>query len=1734
MTNTATFLNLGRPLLHFTAFRAMLCLLFLGTIFPVFGKEQQHLRFQRLDEGHGLSQATIFDIFQDQQGLLWIATEDGLNLFDGYEFQVFRHQPRVAGALSGSYIRSVVQADDGTLWVVLPDANLDRLNPHTGAVKSYRSPRTENGTPLGSNRNAVAFDKHHRLWLASLNGLVLFDTLTERWLNFSELLKGQTTSQVDALTQLAQAGFRAVICDEDRVYLGSARGVLVLDMQDGLVSNITMIEPTSNDGKPVQVLSLLKQKNKTLWIGTDKGLFEMPLTGKLGEQVRRKRNLSDLQRVEFMAWDHDDFLWLGSAESLYQYNPNSEQIVRIRSQDDHTRSFTEPGLTDLMVDRIGNLWVGTVNGLFLYTQQSKRFTTFSHDPFDDASLSHPFVWCFLEDRPGYLWVGTGGGLDYFDLFTYRVEHFSHQPDDPNSLARGDVRCLARDSQGRLWIGTRHGLRTRQDGADTFVTYRHDAEREDSLGADFVLTLLADQSDTVWVGTHRGLSRYQRENDNFVTYGHDPNDDLTLSDNMITALVEDRPGRLWVGTYNGLNRMDTHTGRVRRFYQDIENPNSLSNNTVTAFLKASDGALWVGTITGLNKLIEPREGVFRYYGRADGFPNESILAVVEDQRGDLWISTNKGIVLFEPETEDVKTFDVYDGLQSNEFSIGSGYRNASGSIFFGGPRGFNQFAASKVREDVPHQPVVFAWWRNGPTRSEAEHSGAFHPIAQYQDAWHLPAEQRYLGVSFSALYFSRSENIRYAYRLAGHDPEWIYADPGQRRATYSDLPPGDYQFEVKATNWNGDWGETYNKPVMVAPLWYESVWTRLLMVAAVLAIIGGVAAYASRAYLNEKKLRGQLLEMDRLKDQFLANTSHELRTPLNGIIGLTESLLDGVAGEPNTVMRKNLKMIISSGRRLARLVDDILDYSRLQRHGLELKMFPTDLYRTAEAVFPIVKGLIGSKPLEMRNEISQTLPAVLADANRLQQILYNLLGNSVKFTEQGEIRLHAKVKGDQVVVYVTDTGCGIDPSQQDLIFQSFQQADGHTARIHTGTGIGLAVTKQLVELHGGIISVDSELGRGATFSFSLAIADSIHTADIPTERLERGGTYIPPSVSNQTLSLGTRTMGLQSPMQPGSPNILLVDDNDVNRAVLLNHLSMRNFNLTEAKDGKEALQILEQDQDFHLVLLDIMMPDISGYEVCAKIRERYSMQELPIIFLTAKNQPDDLVRAFKIGGNDFLSKPVSKPELLARIRTHLDLMYINRNLENLVRERTAALQQRNLDLNQKYRELESLNQIVQAINREVVSERVLDTLLQEVSNMFTGVDRAVVILFDRAIQEFSVSAALHYPSTIYSQSLSEQRFCTLLSADEAQLKEAVFLGDPNREAFSWWPFQMPRSVMTMPLWLEDRLAGGLLLESLSVEDAFTDSDLERLKLFRDHTLTALIRLRTVTDLMNAQTAVIRNAHQAGMAELARYVLHNMGNNLNGLSVSCHLIEEQLGGRRWLAVLERLVENLTREQQRLPELFSEEGAAARLIGGLENVVKAAHEQFVAIEKEASAINEKVEQANAAIRQQWQRMGSPVMTEDTDLNSLVQEALSLDWYLYQKHHITVVRELQPVPKIPVERARTLRTLLCLFENARESVVAKHDFGGGRISLVSRAEPGWVVFELRDNGTGIDDSIRDRVYQQGYSTKPDREGFGLHYAAASMKDGGGRIDIHNNEDGGATVTLYFALEVQAEVDEA
>ena len=418
---------------------------------------------------------------------------------------------------------------------------------------------------------------------------------------------------------------------------------------------------------------------------------------------------------------------------------------------------------------------------------------------------------------------------------------------------------------------------------------------------------------------------------------------------------------------------------------------------------------------------------------------------------------------------------------------------------------------------------------------------------------------------------------------------------------------------------------------------------------------------------------QLQEMDSLKDEFLANTSHELRTPVHGIVGLAESMLADTQDTVSDRNRGNLEMVVASGRRLAALIDDILDFSQLEEEQTQLEPEPVDLAALADQVLALCAPLAGARQLRVENKISLELPAAHGDEGRLHQVLLNLVGNAIKFTESGNVTLTAESVGGQLEVHVSDTGIGIAPENQDQIFQAFRQAEGSTRRLFGGTGLGLSICQRLIGLHGGRLWLESELAKGSTFSFSLPISQAPKT---PLHRPALAPTSppIPAHVALPEKAAPLTIAGM------GPHHILVVDDDPVNRAVLVNHLRSVNYQVTEAFNGQQALSLLETES-FELVLLDMMMPRVSGVDVCKTLRQSYSASELPVIFLSAREREKDRLGGLEAGANDYLTKPVSRDELLMRIRNQLRLLESTRDLDQLVKLRTRALHQAHEELMQ---------------------------------------------------------------------------------------------------------------------------------------------------------------------------------------------------------------------------------------------------------------------------------------------------------------------------------------------------------------------------------------------------------------------------------------------------------------------
>ena len=817
---------------------------------------------------------------------------------------------------------------------------------------------------------------------------------------------------------------------------------------------------------------------------------------------------------------------------------------------------------------------------------------------------------------------------------------------------------------------------------------------------------------------------------------------------------------------------------------------------------------------------------------------------------------------------------------------------------------------------------------------------------------------------------------------------------------------------------------------------------------------------------------ELRKVDRLKDEFLANTSHELRTPLHGVIGLAESLAGGAAGKLPAKASKDLDMIVSSARRLSGLVDNILDFSKIRNEKMDLTLKPVGLRSLTDVVITVSKPLLGNKNVRLINAVSGEIPLVYADEDRLQQILFNLMGNAIKFTENGTVEVSAEVDGDMVEIHVSDTGIGIAEDKLDRIFESFEQADGSTARIYGGTGLGLAITKELVTLHGGEISVNSEPGRSSTFIFTLPIsADQKRHA--PTSA----------AVARPHVETVADVPGAKPVIQvrSGGYNILAVDDEPVNLRVLENYLSMENYNIITANSGMEALQILDEKQRIDLILLDIMMPNMSGFEVCAKIRSRYPVQSLPIIFLTARIQVTDLVEGYQAGANDYLVKPVTKNELLARVSTHLRLLENNRTLELKVAERTQDLKARN-------NELETLDGIVKTINREVVLGTVLETVIHQGRVLFPQADKAMVLIWDKTKGRFAVGASIGFDEGLFDKiDFKKDDVIAYFSREKERIENGVYLiRSDDRVAPAGMMSQLPtpESMLSMSLPMGNQLQGFLVLSNQASPDAFDHSDLRKLARFREHAISAVAKACFLQELQEKNEEILKTQKQlliqqkmASLGTLTAGVAHEIKNPLNFVN-------------NFAAISVDLVKDLK-----------------ELIADQENKVLAeeTYEEFNEILGEvaenANLINENGHRANRIIQSMMElAQGGMGDYQETDINRLVDDFTNLAFHGKPDRGvgvqgITIRRNYDDsIGLVKVVSQDLSRVFINLVNNAIEALAEKQQKSGPDFSptlwVKTKNLKNHVELRFRDNGPGIPDAQLDSIFNPFFTTKPTGQG--------------------------------------------
>jgi len=795
---------------------------------------QGSARFGRLSLDEGLSSSGVTAILQDHHGLLWFATQDGLNRFDGYTFRIYRGDPDDPAALSSSLINCLHEDQTGFLWVGTAQG-LCRYDPGTDTFQRFKRGSDVPDSDLHNHVIFIVGDQDGSLWLGTWGGLDRLDPQTGVFAGFSP--------EAHDLPRIRSTHVRPLLIDSaGRVLLSFYGGAGWLDRATQRMTVVPFPPEPTGVRYQSSVLALLPISADRYLVGTQLGLLLWDRASGLMKPLDDGLPPAEsLTRVPIFSSYHrtNGEIWVGTASGLYRFTAGLRLVARYIHNPANPASLASDGVSCIAEDRSGILWFGhPAGGISKLDPTQERFIHIAAAPGDPVHLSHATTWGMAEDRDGNLWVGTSAGLNRLPAGGGPATVFRHDPADSRSLSHDLSQCVLADRSGALWIGTPNGLNRLDPQSGRCQRIKYDDRDPGSLSSNVISSLLEDRSGAVWVGTYNGgLHQLDHQGRVIRRFRHDPADPASLTDDYVISLLADRQGDVWAGTNHGLSRLRPGQTTFTHYRNRPGDPHSLSGDQVYSLFEDSAGRLWIGTMDGLN-CLDRRTGRFTRFTVREGLPNNVVYGILEDPAGRLWLSTNRGLARFDPSTRAVRGFDAADGLQSNEFNQYSCLRLRGGSMVFGGINGLTIFNPGEVRDSDFRPPLVLTdFLKFGQSARLPQAVLTATEITLY---W----KESTFAFEFAALDYTRPSKNHYAYKLEGYDQEWIEVG-ANRLAGYTNLPGGDYVFRVRGTNSDGLWNAAgHSVRLVIVPPFWQTTWFRISAVLA-LAVLVNLAYFGGR-------------------------------------------------------------------------------------------------------------------------------------------------------------------------------------------------------------------------------------------------------------------------------------------------------------------------------------------------------------------------------------------------------------------------------------------------------------------------------------------------------------------------------------------------------------------------------------------------------------------------------------------------------------------------------------------------------------------------------------------------------------------------------------------------------------------------------------------------------------------------------------------------------------------------
>jgi len=1261
-------------------------------------------RLNQISGEEGLSQNTIRSIIQDKNGYIWIGTYNGINKYDGYDMLHYNYGVGSKG-LSSNIIVKLFEDKDGFIWAGTTDAGINRINPNTGKVDIYFN---DTNTPnYFSEINNIYQANSGIFFINTTKGIKFFKVTEDGKLLFEKFLTSYDNFNLKIRNIIpAENGKHWFLTPNQKVKLHQVDITQEFSFPELDIQNSNLQQ---NLFKEDYAVDFYEYPKNTIWIVSNKlKLLKIKLNNKLEVLETKKIDLvpegSKEAQLQFrklnMSVDKSNNLWIAGNGLLLNFNTETEITTNLNKNIQLKKIISSQQAQEILIDKTNILWLGTLNyGLFKLDLDSHTF--FNSNEFLKPNNPSPFhsypILSMCEDLKGNIWLGTQGrgGIAFLKSNELRqsITDISKEPwtytylnsksKKFNIPALFEVKRLMSDTKGNVWVGAKEGLSrityTEKNEKFNIKTFDSIKDNAGNIIKSPVFALEEDSKGNIWTGYwNSGLVKisFNKNNNGYSTtsFNPTPNNSSSLSNNYVRDILEDNDGNIWVGTIGGLNKLDqknTSNQTFIRYLNDTTNVNSLSNNYVLDIFQAKSGKLYVGTFGGgLNsiEILEDNQLDFTHYSTKNGLTSDIVYQIKEDLEGNIWMIHVREISKLDPLTGEITHFEKQDGFNVSEFKDNAMEFTADGIMLCGGVNGVSFFQPNNIsiNKNKPQLTITDFKLFNESVQpfEKIKNNVILKNSIDQTEKIELPHNLNSIEFTFSSMHFSNPKKNKYKYILEGFDKKWQQTTGNERRfASYTNLPPGHYKFKVLGSNSSGIWEENPKEiTITINHPWYLTPLAILCFSLIALAII----YIFIRIRWNQIKLKNDLAlesalhekseEINKMKLQFFTNISHELRTPLTLIIGPLQQIMQGNT-DPKYLQKLNTIMYKNSVR-LLKLINQLLDFRKAESGTINLIVANGDLVSFVGEIYNAFEEISIEKEITFSFKSKEKKLDAWFDNDKIEKILYNLLSNAFKFTSSGkriDLSIEKKLinKQEYAVITVKDEGIGINKNELNSIFERFYQTKKENNTIHIGSGLGLAYTKRLVEIHKGTITIDSKEKTGTTCTFTIPIAKDSYSNDSIIELLPNQYNFN--FTKKEVKDIKQDMLILQDSSHKikhheDTATILIVEDNKDLQEYLSNYFS-NYYKVLSATNGEDGLKLaLEHSPD--LIISDLMMPKMNGIEMCKKVKTDLKTSHIPVIILTAKAGIENEKEGLETGADEFVLKPFNTEVLKLRVENIL--------------------------------------------------------------------------------------------------------------------------------------------------------------------------------------------------------------------------------------------------------------------------------------------------------------------------------------------------------------------------------------------------------------------------------------------------------------------------------------------------